>query len=214
MSTWTNTITTKGLELLNGTITGGTIQITKAVSGSSRVPLTELMQQITIADTKQNLNIQQTRKGDDGATEIQVILTNTELTESYSLSQVGLYAIHPEEGEILFAIAQIDTKKDIPTNEASPGYTIELYFKFHLTNEANIIIVNPGPFVTVESVELIVKEQVSKLTAKDVGARPDTWLPTAKEIGAVTSDIPIHLSITPDGILQFTYDETGEEIEE
>lgn len=183
MSVWTNTITNKGLEMLNGAMTGGTIRITKAVGGSASVALTELMQQTTMAGQEQTLSIQPVRTGDDGSIEIPVVLTNLEITEAYNLSQIGLFANHTEEGEILFALAQIDEKKKVPTNAESPGYTIEFYFKFKLTNATNITIETPGPYATLETVERMIGE----ITAQDVGARPDTWMPTAKDVGALSS---------------------------
>lgn len=168
MSVWTNTITNKGLEMLNGAMTGGTIRITKAVGGSASVALTELMQQVTMAGQEQTLSIQPVRTGDDGTLEIPVVLTNLEITEAYNLSQIGLFANHPEEGEILFALAQIDEKKKVPTNAESPGYTIEFYFKFKLTNATNITIETPGPYATLETVE----RMIGDITAEDVGAVP------------------------------------------
>ena len=63
------------------------------------------------------------------------MLDNIGLTESYELWQVGFYAEDPDEGEILYCIAQAAKGKDIPTEQESPGYSIVWNFHFKNSEE-------------------------------------------------------------------------------
>lgn len=176
MSVWTNTITNNGMRLLNTSLRGETVKITRAVSGSNSVSVGTLVQQTTIEQVKQNLDLQVSKTGSDGSIEIPVILTNKGLGESYNLGQIGLYAEDKTEGEILFAIAQLSEKKKIPSEAESTGYTVEFLFKFKLSNEAEIHVDSPSSFVTMETVEILVgahannKENPHGVTAAQVGA--------------------------------------------
>ena len=176
MSVWTSTITSKGMRLINNTIVGKGITITRAVSGTSSVDVTAIGQQTAIDQVVQNLELQQSKMTDNDTIEIPVILSNKDLKEKYNLRQVGIYAVDPDEGEILFAIAQIDEAKRIPAEVESPGFSIEFIFSFKLSGNAEVKIESPNSFVTMESVEILVnrhadnKENPHGVTAAQIGA--------------------------------------------
>lgn len=130
MATWNTTITNKGLSLLTKQVAGSTLSFTKIVSGSGSVPVVNLKEQIAVSNIKQTIE----NEGivvDDNQYTITVILSNTSVTASYNLSQIGIYANDPDDGEILFAIAQIDEPRKIPTNDSSPGFSLEFAFTFN-----------------------------------------------------------------------------------
>lgn len=133
MATWNTTITNKGLALLTKQVAGSTLTFTKIASGSGTVPIVNLKEQTAVSNIKQTL----ANEGiivDGNQYTITVILSNTSVTTAYNLSQIGIYATDPDEGEILFAISQIDTPRQIPTNSNSPGFSLEFAFTFN--NEA------------------------------------------------------------------------------
>ena len=139
MATWASVVTDKGVALQAKQINGTTINFTRIVSGTGSVQLVNLKEQSAVTDIKHSLSMESVKMGDKQYT-ITVLLSNTDVTESYKLSQIGFYANDPDEGEILFAIAQIDTPKSIPTNANSPGYNIEFAFTFKNENNATIEI--------------------------------------------------------------------------
>ena len=53
--------------------------------------------------------------------------------------------------------------------------------------------------------EYDVYHEGNKPTAEDVGARPNTWMPTASDIGAVACSVPMTLSVNSSGGLTITY---------
>ena len=75
--------------------------------------------------------------------------------------QVGFYATDPQEGEILFALAQIDTAKAIPSKDDSPGYAIEFTFTFENSSDANIdISLDTSGFAMLDTVTELIDDTV------------------------------------------------------
>ena len=155
-ATWNTTVTNKGIALQAKQVSGATISFTRVVSGSGSVATTNLKEQTAVSSIEQTLSVE-SLKVLDGKYVIKIILSNDDLTDEYNLSQIGFYATDPDEGEILFAISQIDEKKKIPTGASTPGYSIEFAFTFQNSNNATIVI-NPdmAGYVTREEIEDLV----------------------------------------------------------
>ncbi|WP_270433318.1 phage baseplate protein [Anaerostipes hominis (ex Lee et al. 2021)] len=135
MDIWENaSLTEKGADLQNKLINGETLEITKVKTGAGKVSAMYLRQQTEVANPVQELTIQPATIVDDNII-IPVLLDNIGLTESYELWQVGFYAEDPDEGEILYCIAQAAKGKDIPTEQESPGYSIVWNFHFKNSEE-------------------------------------------------------------------------------
>ena len=135
MDIWENaSLTEKGADLQNKLINGETLKITKVKTGAGKVSAMYLRQQTEVANPVQELTIQPATIADDNII-IPVLLDNIGLTESYELWQVGFYAEDPDEGEILYCIAQAAKGKDIPTELESPGYSIVWNFHFKNSEE-------------------------------------------------------------------------------
>lgn len=157
MKLWENTaLTEKGTALQNKLFDGQTLKITGAKAGAGEVPPVNLRQQTQITDVRQEITLQPVRT-EDGKAVIPVLLENTEVKESYELHQVGFYAQDPEEGEILYCIAQTAEGKKIPSAAESPGFSITWNFCFQNSDTA--------PFeVVLDSAGLVGVEQHKKLS--------------------------------------------------
>lgn len=156
MKLWENTaLTEKGTALQNKLFDEQTLKITGAKAGAGEVPPVNLRQQTQITDERQEITLQPVRT-EDGKAVIPVLLENTEVKESYELHQVGFYAQDPEEGEILYCIAQTSEGKKIPSAAESPGFSITWNFCFQNSDTA--------PFeVVLDSAGLVGIEQHKKL---------------------------------------------------
>lgn len=139
MATWSTTITNKGLSLLTKQVAGSTLTFTKVVSGSGTVPIVNLKEQTAVSNIKQTLSVQGIDVKGNQYT-IGTILSNASVTTAYYLSQIGIYATAPDDGEILFAIAQIDEARQIPTKDNSPGFSLEFAFTFNNSAGTNVEI--------------------------------------------------------------------------
>lgn len=179
MSTWSNTvITDKGISLLTKLIEGNTLSITRAVTGTGYTT-PGLIQALTeIEDPKQTLEFKKVTYPEYGKCCLPCRLTNDEVETGYKARQLGIYAMDPDEGEILFFVAQapIDGGTDVPAKDELIGYAAEWSFYFQYGRADNVtLLVDPSN--TVNNDEMV--EYVSKYVAALVATIP--------EINAVTS---------------------------
>ena len=157
---WSCVKTDKGLALEAKTIAGATLTLTRCVSGAGKVNTVYLRKQTAVSTEKQTLSVQSI-KVDGNKYSIRAVLTNVSLTTGYSMYQVGFYATDPQEGEILFALAQIDTAKAIPSKDDSPGYAIEFTFTFENSSDANIdISLDTSGFAMLDTVTELIDDTV------------------------------------------------------
>ena len=154
MDIWENaSLTEKGADLHNRLINGKTLKITKVKTGAGKVPVMYLRQQTEVTNPMQQLTLQPATISDDNII-IPVLLENIGLTESYELWQVGFYAEDPDEGEILYCIAQAAKGKDIPTEHESPGYSIVWNFHFKNSEENPFELnITPAGLVSMETLK-------------------------------------------------------------
>lgn len=152
MNIWESTVLTdKGTGLQSKLINGETLHITKVMTGAAKAPVVNLRQQTSVTDGGKQIALQPVRTEGDKMI-LPVFLDNADLEEGYDLWQVGIYAQDPEEGEILYCIAQASAAKHIPSTLESPGFSITWDFCFKTSNTC--------PFeVNIDSVGLVNIEQ-------------------------------------------------------
>lgn len=143
---WSNAvITQQGLALEAKLIAGTTLTITKAQTGSGSVPVADLATQTAVTSPQQNLSFR-TVTVTDGVAAVPAYLRNDSLNTGYTATQVGIFAQDPDEGEILYFIAQTTsgTGSDIPSATEMPGFTAE--WTFYLTfGQADTVSVTVNP---------------------------------------------------------------------
>ena len=125
MNIWKDVvITEKGLALQNKINGRECIKIYKGRSWSRNDGSRKISHIKQVLRTfRQNISFQ-TGKAADNGIEIQILLDNIGLKTAYSLHQIGIYARDPEEGEILYCIAQTSEGKMIPADQENPGFSI------------------------------------------------------------------------------------------
>lgn len=134
MNIWESTVLTdKGAALQAKLMNGQTLHITKVMTGGAKVPVVNLRQQTSVTDGGKKITLQPVRMEKDQIV-VPVLLENTGLEESYDLWQVGIYAQDPDEGEILYCLAQATEAKHIPSAAEGPGFSITWDFYFKTSN--------------------------------------------------------------------------------
>ena len=134
MDIWESTVLTdKGAALQAKLIDGQSLSITKAMTGAAKVPIVNLGQQTSVTDGGTMITLQPVRV-EGNRMVVPLLLENMALEESYNLWQVGIYAQDPEEGEILYCLAQASEAKHIPSASDSPGFSITWDFYFKTSN--------------------------------------------------------------------------------
>lgn len=155
MATWTNaTVTEKGYALQAKLLSTDKLEITRVVTGSGRATAGQLVNQTAVSDIKQTLSVESLTYDDKGNANLRVLLSNRELTTSYVCNQIGIYANDPDEGEILYAIAQEAVAgQPIPSIVEQPyGYDCGWQFTLTFSNSENVsVTIDPANTLTVEA---------------------------------------------------------------
>jgi hypothetical protein len=163
MNTWENAVVTnKGIALLAKLIAGKTLNITRGETGSGYDTPGLLVKKESVTSPMQQLSFRGVSYDEDGTCSLSCYITNVGLDVAYTANQIGIYATDPDEGEILFFIAQAISGKgeDVPSESEMPGYSSEwtFYFKY---GQADGVSINVNPSNTV-SVEMFNKGMAEK----------------------------------------------------
>lgn len=98
-------ITSQGHALIAKLIAGtGNIEFTKICSSSAKHTLGELEPLTELDDIKQTSLVSKVLRVNEVSVQIEAAFTNTDLTEGYFMRTLGLYAVDPDIGEILYAV--------------------------------------------------------------------------------------------------------------
>ena len=179
MNVWTNAvITDKGLALLAKLTQGNTLDIIDAVVGAGFVVPGVLQKQTDVIDPKQKLKSRPVSYPETGRCKLPLTMTNEGVAVGYEATQVGVFANDPDEGKILFFIAQsitADKGTTVPSETEMPGYCAEWTFWLQY-GQADGVNVTVDPANTVSPPEMmdyiaahigaITKEQIVALFAK------------------------------------------------
>ncbi|MCI8610009.1 MAG: hypothetical protein HFE73_10230 [Firmicutes bacterium] len=183
MAIWSNTIKTeKGLMLDQKLLTLSLpLKLKGAKSGGGWVNPTQLFKQTAVTEPKQDLELKPAFLSDETTATIPVSLSNAGLTQSYNLYQVGIYAEDPEEGDILYIIAQTDLENGerVPAQTDTAGYSIDWNFAVKTSAASAIqVVINEAGKLTISQAEsLFVKKESGKgLSANNFSDSHKTFL--------------------------------------
>ena len=151
---WENTvITNAGIELLKNALSGGTITVTAIKSGAGKVDVSALKSQTAVSSIKQSGTVQGVTKTNE-TIKIGVLFSNAGLSAGYSMTQLGIYAKGSTGSEVLFAISQSTTGKEVPAESAMPSWSLVHNFYIKLNNDVKMTAtVDPEGYVTFETMQ-------------------------------------------------------------
>lgn len=167
MSTWKSVLTEKGEALLAKMTQGSTLDITHAEVGSGKVDASLLKQQTSVSTVKQRATIEPVGYPAEGMCALPVTITNEGLSAGYSAWQIGVFANDPDEGSVLFFIAQAeDIATGVPSAALMPSYKTQIIFHLEY-GDADLVNVdvNPANAVSQAAMENYVNAKVG--TAKE-----------------------------------------------
>ena len=164
---WDKTIITdKGIELLKNALNGGTINVTAIKAGAGKVDVSALKSQTAVSEIKQSGTIQGVTTASDGTIKIGVLFSNTGLTAGYLMTQLGIYAKDASGTEVLFAISQNSTGKEVPSETSMPAWSLVHDFYIKLSNDVSITTtIDPEGYVTFGTLQ----EELEKQQPIDTG---------------------------------------------
>lgn len=167
MSTWKAVLTEKGEALLAKMTQGSALEITHAEVGAGTVDASLLKQQTSVSTMKQRATIEPVGYPEEGMCALPVTITNEGLSAGYSAWQIGIFANDPDEGTVLFFIAQAeDIATGVPSPALMPSYKTQIIFHVEYGDADSVNVdVNPANVVSQAAMENYVNAKVG--TAKD-----------------------------------------------
>lgn len=154
-------LTEKGDALLAKLTQGNTLEIVEAVTGAGFVDA-DLVTQTAVTTPKQNLRARSVSYPENGQCDLTLALTNEDLDTGYLCRQVGIFANDPDDGKILFIIAQSATATSgtsIPSETEMPGYCAEWTFRLQYGQADGVtVLVDPANTVSPREMEIYVSE--------------------------------------------------------
>lgn len=156
-------VTKEGAKILSQIQAGiGKLTISRIVTGGGYVPPARLYDQTAVSDIRQETKLVNIATDENGSA-IEVQVDNSELAESYSLYQLGVYVTHESvEGEVLYWIAQCDENSAdvIPLPSELPvALNYSIYVEHSNAGEITILV-NPEGSVSLTTFNAF-KEEIN-----------------------------------------------------
>lgn len=135
--------TNKGLALAAKTAAGARLRVTRVVAGSGTT--TDIPNATALPSIQQTLAVGEAHCV--GSTAIlPVTLTAAELDTSYALTELGLYADDPDEGEILYSVCRLDQPVTI---RAGSEMVLRFYLRQTISEDGGAeVLCSPAGLIT------------------------------------------------------------------
>lgn len=106
MAQFSQLITTKQGQILIAKMLSGTngIKFTRITTSSTRYEINQLEDLTELGDTKQSVLVSKVSRPSEITVQVEAAVKNDEVMTGYYLRSIGLYAIDPDVGEVLFAV--------------------------------------------------------------------------------------------------------------
>ena len=158
MAQFSNTvITQKGQALMAKMMAGtGNIQFTKIRTSSQTYTAAQLAALTSLANVRQETLISGVTRTNNTAIKITGAVNNLTLATGYSCNTVGVYAIDPNEGEILYGVTIAENADFIPAYNGLTQTGIEFAIVMSVGNSANVTLqVDPAAVATASDVNAV-----------------------------------------------------------
>lgn len=120
---------------------------------------------------------------------VSTAISNVELEQGYYVREIGLYAMDPDAGEILFAYASDSAPEYLPSNEASAS-TIVIDFNMYIgiTNSTEVTaVIDLTGYASVANVQTLIHQLHVRLLGMKYD-EPTETLTLPRAIGSVTNE--------------------------
>ena len=190
MATWNNSvITNAGLELLEQSLSGDGIVISRAALGGGTVDVSALVDQTALTDplvgTTVVISSQKPLSGSSGR-EIKLQIRNTGLSAAATFKQVGIFAACGGV-EVLFAISQDESGEEIPSAAEYPDFMEEFTAAVAISQTYGVTVeVSSLAFVTKAELEESLSgksDSGHKHTTSDISDLPKLGTAAQKNAG-------------------------------
>lgn len=137
------TYTNKGLALTAKTAAGACLRVTRVVGGSGHTP--DIPGATALPEIRQTLTVGEARCAGDTAV-LPVTLAAVGLESSYTLTELGVYAEDPNEGEILYCVYRLDESTTI---QAGSDTVLRFYLRQTVSEDGGAtVLCSPAGLIT------------------------------------------------------------------
>ena len=137
------TYTNKGLALAAKTAAGACLRVTRVVGGSGHTP--DIPNAVQLSEIRQTLTVGEARCAGDTAV-LPVTLAAVGLESSYTLTELGVYAEDPNEGEILYCVYRLDEPVTI---QAGSDTVLRFYLRQTVSEDGGAtVLCSPAGLIT------------------------------------------------------------------
>ena len=140
MNRWKSVVTDLGLNLLSNVTDSRAINIVAVKCGTGKATESELADQKDITEYKCDLQITSSSQTNETNYQITARLTNDNVSESFNLTQVGVYAtLGDSQTQVIFMLMQCTDDGDvIPAGTLSKGFTATYQINIAFSNTENV----------------------------------------------------------------------------
>lgn len=169
MAQWkTAVITTKGVALMGKIMSGSTkLTFSKICMSDTVYKDSQLASLTALSGIKQEALIASVTKKNDATVQVSTQVSNKNLATGYYVRTVGLYAVDPSEGDILYSVCIVDESASTP--DYMPPYngvgvsSLLMNMVTTVSNAANVTVtVDPAAAATVSQI-IDLQEQIDDL---------------------------------------------------
>lgn len=154
-------ITQNGQALMAKMIAGtGNIEFTKICASSTQYTESQLSALTALSNVKQTSLVSKVTRTNEVAIKVEGAYTNADLKTGYYMRTLGLYAVDPDKGEILYAVA-IETSGNCYMPPYNGVTVTAAYIQLYTTvgNADNVSLeVNPGAYATIGDIQALEAE--------------------------------------------------------
>lgn len=154
-------ITNDGQALMAKMIAGsGNIDFTKMCSSSTQYQENQLQDLTAISNIKQTTLVSKVSRTNNVAIKVEAAFSNADITTGYYMRTLGLYAVDPDKGEILYA-ACIETTNNCYMPPYNGVIVSAAYIQAYTTvgnAESVSLEVNPGAYATIGDIQALEAE--------------------------------------------------------
>lgn len=133
----------------------GSVEFTKVSASSTQYTLAQLEGLTSLSNVKQTSLVSKVTRTNDVAIKIETAFSNAELNTGYYMRTLGLYAVDPNVGEILYAVC-IETSNNCyipPYNGVTvTGAYIQMYQTVGNADSVSLNV-NPGAYATIGDIQ-------------------------------------------------------------
>lgn len=144
--TWEAVKTNKGLALDQKLmLSGGVLPLVRAGAGTAVHGSGDLADVTALSSpTTNTVGLGGIRRNSATMVTVPVTISSVGVTTAYTVKQIGVFATDPDDGTILYMIAEDSTGVDIPTEDQGIGFSAVWNMAITLSNSANVTVQASG----------------------------------------------------------------------